>query len=67
MKNLNEIKKQVENDLEWTRKDKKDWKKFKQNLPKVIIEATIFGIFSIMFLGGIAFIILKFLEALYNL
>jgi hypothetical protein len=67
MENLNEIKKQVEKDLDWTRKDKKDWKKFKQKLPQIIIEAIIFGVFASIFLGGMTFIVIKFLEVIYNL
>jgi hypothetical protein len=67
MKNLNKIKKEVQKDLEWTKKDKKEWKEFKRNLPQLIIEAIIFGLFATIFLGGIAFMLIKFLEVIYNL
>ena len=62
-----QIKKQDnKNELDWTKQDRKDWEKFKKNLPKLIAEGIIFGVFAIMFIGAIAYMLLKLLEVIYN-
>ena len=54
------------NELDWSKRDHEDWKKFKKKLPNLIIESIIFGVFAIMFIGAMAFMLLKLLEVIYN-
>ena len=54
------------NELDWSKRDREDWKKFKKKLPNLIIESIIFGVFAIMFIGAMAFMLLKLLEVIYN-
>tara|TARA_Y100001951_G_C11209585_1_gene222171 strand:+ start:277 stop:546 length:270 start_codon:yes stop_codon:yes gene_type:complete len=67
---LNNVNKEksdkIVNELDWTKQDRKDWEKFKKNLPKLIAEGIIFGVFAIMFIGAIAYMLLKLLEVIYN-
>tara|TARA_R100000664_G_scaffold27368_1_gene37972 strand:+ start:93 stop:362 length:270 start_codon:yes stop_codon:yes gene_type:complete len=67
---LNNVNKEksdkIVNELDWTKQDRKDWEKFKKNLPKLIAESVIFGVFAIMFIGAIAFMLLKLLEVIHN-
>lgn len=62
---LNKMK-DNKNELDWNKRDRKDWEKFKKNLPNLIIESLIFGVFAIMFIGAMAFMLLKFLQVIYN-
>ena len=62
---LNKMK-DNKNELDWTKKDQKDWEEFKKNLPNLIIEGLTFGVFAIMFIGAIAYMLLKLLQVIYN-
>jgi len=54
------------NELDWTKKDQKDWEKFKKKLPNLLQEAVIFGVGASVFLLIFGYLIFKILEGIYN-
>tara|TARA_R100001129_G_scaffold98059_1_gene66806 strand:- start:1303 stop:1539 length:237 start_codon:yes stop_codon:yes gene_type:complete len=57
----------IVNELDWTKKDQKDWEKFKKNLPKLIKEAVIFGVGMSVFLLIFGYFLFKLLEVIYTM
>ena len=56
-----------QNELNWTKKDQKDWEMFKKNLPKFIQECVIFGVGMSVFLLIFGYILYKLLEVIYTI
>lgn len=52
--------------MDWTKKDQKDWEKFKKKLPKLLQEAIIFGVGASVFLLITGYFLFKLLEVIYN-
>ena len=57
----------IVNELDWTKKDQKDWEMFKKNLPKLIQEAVIFGVGMSVFLLIFGYFLFKLLEVIYTM
>ena len=57
----------IVNELDWTKKDQKDWEKFKKNLPKLIKKAVIFGVGMSVFLLIFGYFLFKLLEVIYTM
>jgi hypothetical protein len=57
----------IVNELDWTEEDRKNWIKFKKNLPNLIREGLIFGFGATTFLLIVAFILYKFLQIIYSI
>ena len=57
----------IVNELDWTKKDQKDWEMFKKNLPKLIQEGVIFGVGMSVFLLIFGYFLFKLLEVIYTM
>lgn len=57
----------IVNELDWTKKDQKDWEKFKKNLSKLLQESIIFGVGASVFILIIGYFLFKLLEVIYTI